>query len=101
MNAGFIFDQRKMPVLILDYTLLGRPFSKKAELVAKSYDHDKHQYLSSFRDLVLAISDGDNVLPAGNALMSSQTKENWIGKSAQITDQRTNASRRRGGRCSP
>lgn len=63
MNAGFIFDRRKTPVLILDDTLLGRPFSRKTELVVKGYNHDKHQYLSSFRDPVLAISDGDNVLP--------------------------------------
>lgn len=94
-NDGFILDQRKTPVFILDDTLLQRPHSKKTELVANGFDHDKHHYIWSFRDLVLAISDGDNVLPIADALMSSEKKGNRIGAPPQTTDRRTNAGRRR------
>ncbi len=88
-------DGRRRLALVLDDTLLARRWSQKTELLAKTYDHDKHEYVNGYRGLTLGWSDGNTFLPINFALMSTHQPANLIGCLAQITDQRQIAGQRR------
>ncbi|KRL87161.1 transposase [Lactobacillus kalixensis DSM 16043] len=90
-----VIDKRRRLAFIVDDTLMSRSFSKKTELLAKVYDHDKHEFLTGYRGLTLGWSDGNTFLPVNFALMSTKKKENLIGKQASTSDGRTIAGRRR------
>ena len=89
-----VVDQRRRLALIVD-TLISRPYSVKTELLARTFDHDHHQYLTGYRNLTIGWSDGNTFLPVNFALMSTRKKQNLVGASAQVVDQRTIASQRR------
>ena len=88
-------DGRRKLAFVLDDTLIKRSFSKKTELLAKTYDHDRGKYLKGYRGLTLAITDGNTLLPGNYALMSSENQRNRIGSPARFTDLRTLAGQRR------
>lgn len=67
-------DRRRRLALIVDDTLMARPCSKKPELLAKVYDHDKHEFLIGYRGLTVGWSDGNTFLPVNFALMSTKKK---------------------------
>ena len=46
-----VIDKRRRLTFIVDDTLISRSYSKKTELLAKVYDHDKHEYLTGYRGL--------------------------------------------------
>jgi hypothetical protein len=87
-------DGRRKLAFVLDDTLIKRSFSKKTELLAKTYDHDRGKYLKGYRGLTLAITDGNTLLPVNYALMSSENQRNRIGSPARFTDLRTLAGHR-------
>ena len=87
-------DSRRRLALIIDDSLFARPYSKKTELLARVYDHDKHEYLNSYRVLTLGWSDANTFLPVNFALMSSKDPKNVLG-SCHNFDRRTLAGRRR------
>lgn len=88
-------DHRRRTTLIIDDTLISRPYSTKTELMARVYDHNQHQYLTGYRNLTLGWSDGNTFLPVNFALMSTSNQKNLVGRQAQITDQRTMGGKRR------
>lgn len=90
-----VIDRRRRLALIVDDTLMARSCSKKTELLAKVYDHDKHEFLTGYRGLTVGWSDGNTFLPVNFALMSTKKKENMIGNQPVTTDQRSIAGRRR------
>ena len=90
-----VIDRRRRLALIVDDTLMARSCSKKTELLAKVYDHDKHEFLTGYRGLTIGWSDGNTFLPVNFALMSTKKKKNMIGSQPVTTDQRSIASRRR------
>lgn len=90
-----VIDRRRRLALIVDDTLMARSCSKKTELLAKVYDHDKHEFLTGYRGLTVGWSDGNTFLPVNFALMSTKKKENMIGNQPVATDQRSIAGRRR------
>ena len=53
-------DSRRRQALIIDDSLFKREFSKKTELLARVFDHDKQCYFKGFRALTLGWSDGNN-----------------------------------------
>ena len=63
-------DGRRKLAFVLDDTLIKRSFSKKTELLAKTYDHDRGKYLKGYRGLTLAITDGNTLLPVNYTLMT-------------------------------
>lgn len=87
-------DSRRRFALIVDDSLFARPYAKQTELVARIYDHDKHQYLRGYRALTLGWSDANTFLPVNFALMSSRKRKNILGAYPKL-DRRTLAGRRR------
>ena len=90
-----LIDRRRRLALIVDDTLIARPYSTQTELLARTYDHDHHQYLTGYRNLTIGWSDGNTFLPINFALMSTRKKHNMIGTPARVVDQRTIAGQRR------
>lgn len=72
-------DSRRRQTLIIDDSLFKREFSKKTELLARVFDHDKQCYFKGFRALTLGWSDGNTFLPLHFALMSSCNAKNQLG----------------------
>lgn len=62
--------------LPIDDSIFERNHSKKAELLAKVYDHAKHKYRFGFRMLTLGWSDGSTFLPVNSILLSTENKKN-------------------------
>ncbi len=89
-----LIDQRRRLALIIDDTLITRPYSTKTELLTRTFDHD-HQYVTGYRNLTIGWSDGNTFLPVNLALMSTRKKANLVGAQAAVTDQRTMAGQRR------
>lgn len=81
-------------VLIIDDSMFERNRSKKAELLAKVYDHAKHAYKFGFRMLTLGWSDGSTFLPVSSVLLSSENKKNRITEATAL-DKRTVGYKRR------
>lgn len=90
-----VIDKRRRLAFIVDDTLMARACSKKTELLAKVYDHDKHEYLTGYRGLTLGWSDGNTFLPVNFALMSTKNKKNMIGSAPVTQDERFIAGKRR------
>ncbi|WP_373842986.1 transposase [Limosilactobacillus sp.] len=88
-------DKRRRLALIVDDTLIERPYSTKTELLARIYDHDQHKYSTGYRNLTIGWSDGNPFLPVNLALMSTKKKTNLVGTKSSTTDQRTIAGQRR------
>ena len=87
-------DPRRRQALIIDDSLFKREFSRKTELLARVFDHDKQQYFKGFRTLTLGWNDGNTFLPLNFALMSSSHAKNRFGH-LKSSDQRSLAAKRR------
>ena len=66
----------KVPVLILDDSVVKRNRSKSVELLARVYDHVEHKFQKGFTLLTLGWSDGYSFIPVGFNLLSSAKKSN-------------------------
>jgi hypothetical protein len=80
--------------LIIDDSMFERNRSKKAELLAKAYDHAKHCYKFGFGMLTLGWSDGSAFLPVNSVLLSTENKKNRINEAKEV-DKRTAGYKRR------
>lgn len=58
-----VTDKRRRLALIVDDTLIERPYSTKTELLARIYDHDQHKYSTGYRNLTIGWSEGNTFLP--------------------------------------
>lgn len=87
-------DPRRRQALIIDDSLFKREFSKNTEMLARVYDHDKHDFFKGFRALTVGWSDGNTFLPVSFALMSSSKKVNQLGLFKKF-DKRSLAYQRR------
>lgn len=84
----------RVNVLIIDDSMFERNRSKKVELLAKVFDHAKHNYKFGFRMLTLGWSDGSTFLPVNSILLSTENKKNRINE-AHTVDKRTIGYKRR------
>lgn len=50
-----LIDQQRRLALIVDDTLITRPYSTKTELLARIFDHDHRQYLTGYRNLTIVV----------------------------------------------
>ena len=88
-DAIFPLDsEERVNVFIIDDSMFERNRSKKAELLAKVYDHAKHKYLFGFRMLTLGWSDGSTFLPVNSILLSTENRKNRINEATEV-DKRT------------
>ena len=94
-DAIFPLDsEERANVFIIDDSMFERNRSKKAELLAKVYDHAKHKYLFGFRMLTLGWSDGSTFLPVNSILLSTENRKNRINEATEV-DKRTVGYKRR------
>ena len=94
-DAIFPLDsEERVNVFIIDDSMFERNRSKKAELLAKVYDHAKHKYLFGFRMLTLGWSDGSSFLPVNSILLSTENRKNRINEATEV-DKRTVGYKRR------
>ena len=94
-DAIFPLDsEERANVFIIDDSMFERNRSKKAELLAKVYDHAKHKYLFGFRMLTLGWSDGSSFLPVNSILLSTENRKNCINEATEV-DKRTVGYKRR------
>ena len=94
-DAIFPLDsEERANVFIIDDSMFERNRSKKAELLAKVYDHAKHKYLFGFRMLTLGWSDGSSFLPVNSILLSTENRKNRINEATEA-DKRTVGYKRR------
>ena len=88
------FDRLTRPervnVLILDDSVIKRNRSKKAELLARVYDHVEHKFQKGFTLLTLGWSDGYSFIPTGFNLLSSASESNRYNEVSDNIDHRTN-----------
>lgn len=94
-DAIFPLDsEERANVFIIDDSMFERNRSKKAELLAKVYDHANHKYLFGFRMLTLGWSDGSSFLPVNSILLSTENRKNCINEATEV-DKRTVGYKRR------
>ena len=94
-DAIFPLDsEERVNVFIIDDSMFERNRSKKAELLAKVYDHANHKYLFGFRMLTLGWSDGSSFLPVNSILLSTENRKNRINEATEV-DKRTVGYKRR------
>ena len=88
-------NENRRNVLIVDDSLFSRGRSKKVELLARVYDHVKHEYTQGFRLLTLGWSDGNSFLPLNHCLLSSVERRNRLQESSSLVDARSNGGKQR------
>ena len=83
----------KTPVFRKD-TIFERNGPKKAELLAKVYDHARHRFTRGFRMLTLGWSDGVTFLPVTSCLLSTENQRDRITEE-KVLDPRSNGAKAR------
>lgn len=63
-------NEKRKDVFIIDDSLFERSRSKKAELLARVFDHCSMKYRAGFRMLTLGWSDGNSLVPVSHCLLS-------------------------------
>ena len=88
-------SDKRVRAFIIDDSPVARNRSKKAELLARVYDHSKHRYLKGFNMLTLGWTDGYSFIPVDFAMLSSAKETNrYNGVSASV-DKRSHGFKRR------
>lgn len=90
-----LISSKRVKVLILDDSVLSRNRSKKAELLARVYDHSKGIFVHGYTLLTLGWSDGFSFVPVDFALLSSANDTNRLVDSNNKLDKRTCGYKRR------
>lgn len=87
-------SKERVNVFIIDDTIYEKQHCRKAELLARVYDHAHNKYTWGFRLLTLCWSDGNSVVPVNSALLSSNDSKQIVGPQTD-TDGRTCGAFRR------
>jgi len=87
-------SDKRVRVFILDDSILSRPRSKQAELLARVFDHTSRQFLKGYTLLTLGWSDGYSFVPVDFAMLSSAKTQNRLNDASAAIDKRTNGSKR-------
>ena len=87
-------SENRRNAFIVDDSIYERKGSKKAELLAKVYDHASHRYTRGFRMLTLGWSDGVTFLPVNSCLLSSENENSRINEGWDV-DSNSNGAKAR------
>lgn len=82
-------------MFIVDDSILSRSRTKKAELLARVFDHTSHRFVKGFTILTLGWSDGYSFVPVDFAMLSSANAENRYNEASDHIDKRTHGGKRR------
>lgn len=85
----------RVKVFIVDDSFLQRNRSKKAELLARLYDHASHRFMKGYNMLTLGWSDGFSFLPIDFTMLSSAKQSNRLCEMKEDLDKRTHGYKRR------
>ena len=85
----------RVKVFIVDDSLLQRNRSKKAELLARLYDHASHRFMKGYSMLTLGWSDGFSFVPIDFTMLSSAKQSNRLSEMNDDLDKRTHGFKRR------
>ena len=85
----------RVKVFIVDDSFLQRNRSKKAELLARLYDHASHRFMRGYSMLTLGWSDGYSFLPVDFTMLSSAKQSNRLAEMSEDLDKRTHGFKRR------
>jgi len=88
-------SSNRVRVFVLDDSVLSRNRSKKAELLARVYDHSKGLFVKGYTLLTLGWSDGFSFVPVDFALLSSTKSVNRLVETNQNIDKRSCGYKRR------
>ncbi len=88
-------SDKRVQVFILDDSILSRPRTSKAELLARVFDHTSCRFVKGFTMLTLGWSDGYSFVPVDFAMLSSAKAENRYNEVNYHIDKRTHGARRR------
>lgn len=87
--------ENREKVLIIDDSPFDRSRSKRAELLARVFDHAEKKFIRGFRLLSVCWSDGVSLLPLDFALLSSRDKKNQLQGITKSVDKRSCGYKRR------
>lgn len=85
----------RVKVFIVDDSVLTRMRSKKAELLARIYDHASGRFVKGYSMLTFGWSDGYSFLPIDFTMLSSAKESNRYFDMNEGLDKRTNGYKRR------
>lgn len=88
-------SSNRVKVFILDDSVLSRNRSKKAELLARVFDHSKGLFVKGYTLLTLGWSDGYSFVPVDFALLSSANSSNRLVETNENIDKRACGYKRR------
>lgn len=88
-------SDKRVRVFIIDDSILSRPRTKKAELLARVFDHTGRRFVRGFTMLTLGWSDGYSFVPVDFAMLSSAKDKNRLNNAPETIDKRTNGAKRR------
>lgn len=88
-------SDKRVRVFVLDDSILSRSRSKKAELLAKVFDHTGNGFVKGFTMLTLGWSDGYSFVPVDFAMLSSANQQTRLNEANAAIDKRTNGAKRR------
>lgn len=87
-------DEKRKDVFIIDDSFFDRSRSKKADLLARVFDHCSMKCKPGFRMLTLGWSDGNSFVPVNHCLLSAAEDKNLLCE-GKAYDGRSLAGRRR------
>ena len=88
-------SDKRVRVFILDDSILSRPRTKNAELLARVFDHTSQSFIKGYTMLTLGWSDGYSFVPVDFAMLSSAKPQNRYNDISDKVDKRTNGAKRR------
>lgn len=92
-----LVSSSRVRVFIVDDSVLSRNRSKKAELLARVFDHSMGKFTKGYTMLTLGWSDGFSFAPLDFVMLSSAKLANRLCEMASNLSKRSNGYKRRGG----
>ena len=88
-------SDKRIRAFIIDDSPVARNRSKKAELLARVFDHNQQSYIKGFNMLTLGWTDGYSFVPLDFAMLSSAKETNRYNEASTSIDKRTHGFKRR------
>ena len=94
-NFDHLTSDKRIRAFIVDDSPVARNRSKKAELLARVFDHSQQSFIKGYNMLTLGWTDGHSFVPVDFAMLSSAKKSNRYNEASSVIDKRTSGFKRR------
>jgi len=88
-------SDKRVRAFIIDDSPIARNRIKKAELLARVFDHSQQSFIKGFNMLTLGWTDGYSFVPVDFSMLSSAKETNRYNDAAAFIDKRTHGFKRR------